>query len=144
MVWIPGSNNGEWGLNASRGALFPATIGLNGPFGSPGYPLPVNLQLPTGVVDRPYLGRAFGKKFEKRFRKRFGTVYELTPGGVTTQASWGFTDRTRRFSRSKKSQKKHRCEGLTNNNKRCKHKTDGKFCKCHLKQSRKRRRSIRS
>jgi hypothetical protein len=140
MVWIPGSNNGEWGLNMSRGALFPAAKGFNGPMGSSGYPLPVNLQLPAPTIDKPYIGRAFGR--------RFGMVYELTPGGVTTEAGWGFKNKAfgrRSRNRRRSGSKKQRCEGHTANGKRCRHKTNGQFCKHHLKQSRvSRRRSRRS
>jgi len=148
MVFIPGSNNGTFGMGMSRGAMFPSSMG--GPFGHRGMPLPINLQMPTGVMDRPYAGRAFGK----------GTVYQLTPGGVTTEAGWGFKNRSRSFGgqicgpfgygrsrrhrrsrRRKTTSSVRRCVGKTKNGKRCKHKTHGKFCKCHKKQSRKRRRS---
>jgi hypothetical protein len=133
MVWIPGSNNGTWGMGMSRGAVFPAGI-MGGPFGFQGYPLPVNLELPTGVMDKPYGGRSFG------------TVYQLTPGGVTTEAGWGFKNKAGfgRRRRSKRRSVKQRCEGIKENGKRCKHKTTGKYCKHHLKQARKSARKRRS
>jgi len=182
---IPGSNNGEWGLNMSRGAMFPAVKGFNGPMGSLHYPLPNIIEHPTGVMDKPYLGRAFGRRFG-------GTVYELTPGGVTTEAGWGFSNKAKRFgrrrsrsrknkrplapfwstsvgkkmakdelkkriskttrkrllaaiaqptirfrsrSRSRKSRRsrRSRCKGITQQGKRCKHKTNDHFCKHHTK-----------
>ena len=98
MVWIPGSNNGTWGMGMSRGALFPKT--LNGPMGYQGFPLPQLIQHPTGVMDKPYLGRAFGR--------HFGTVYELTPGGVTTEAGWGFSNKVKSFGRRKRSRRRSR------------------------------------
>ena len=102
MVWIPGSNNGEWGLNMSRGAVFPTNMG--GPFGFRGYPLPQLIQHPTSVVDRPYQGNAFGR----RYGRRFGKVYELTPGGVTTEVGWEFNNKIRSFGlkNKRKSRKK--------------------------------------
>ena len=27
MVWIPGSNNGTWGMGMARGAMFPSSLG---------------------------------------------------------------------------------------------------------------------
>jgi hypothetical protein len=140
MVWIPGSNNGTWGMGMSRGAVFPANMG--GPFGYQGYPLPNMIQHPTGVMDKPYQGRSFG------------TVYELTPGGVTTERGWGFANKAKYFGKSRRrrsrrnSTKMHRCEGIKENGKRCKHKTSGQYCKHHLKQTkrsmrRNRRRSRR-
>ena len=148
MVWIPGSNNGQSGFGMARGAMFPSGI-MGGPFGNRAFPLPVNLQMPTGVSDRPYSGHAFGR--------RMGTVYELTPGGVTTEAGWGFKDRARSFGtgqicgpfgygRRRSRVKKHRCEGKTKNGKRCKHHAQGKFCKHHKNQKRvsRRRRSRRT
>jgi len=131
MVWLPGSNNGEWGLNMSRGAMFPAVKGFNGPMGSLHYPLPNIIEHPTGVMDKPYLGRAFGRRFGR-------TVYELTPGGVTTEAGWGFSDKAKRFGhrrsrRSRSRSRRHRCEGITKQGKRCKHKTNDHFCKHHTK-----------
>lgn len=133
MVWIPGSNNGTFGAGMSRGAVFPADPG----YFYQGFPLPNMIQHPTGVMDKPYQGRSFG------------TVYELTPGGVTTEAGWGFTNKgkffgRRRRSRRRSAEKKHRCEGLKENGKRCKHKTSGQYCKHHLKQAkRSTRRSVR-
>jgi hypothetical protein len=91
MVWIPGSNNGTFGAGMSRGAVFPAQPG----YFYKGFPLPQLIQHPTGVMDKPYLGRAFGRKY--------GTVYELTPGGVTTEAGWGFTNK--HFGRRRKSRR---------------------------------------
>lgn len=142
MVWIPGSNNGVWGVGAARGALFPPT--LNGPFGHKGAPLPVNLQLPTGVISKPNVVKS---------RRSFGNVYELTPGGVTTDSSWGFKDKAykafgrkrrrrgsrrrksqRRGSRRRKSQRKsksRRCKGVKHDGKRCKHRTTTVYCKHH-------------
>ncbi len=38
-AFIKGSNNGTWGFGMS-GGLFP--IGMNGPFGYLGYPIPIN------------------------------------------------------------------------------------------------------
>lgn len=134
MVWIPGSNNGTFGAGMSRGAVFPADPG----YFYQGFPLPNMIQHPTGVMDKPYLGRAFGR-----------TVYELTPGGITTEAGWGFKNkafghrRHRSRKRSRRASKKHRCEGLKENGKRCKHKTTGQFCKHHLKQAKKSRRSAK-
>jgi hypothetical protein len=129
---IPGSNNGTFGYGMSRGAVFPADPG----YFYQGFPLPVNLQLPTGVMDKPYLGRAFGR--------RFGMVYELTPGGVTTSQGWGFKNKAFGRRRSRRSHRKHRCEGLKENGKRCKHNTSDQFCKHHLKQAKKTRISRRS
>jgi hypothetical protein len=155
MVWIPGSNNGQSGFGMVRGAMFPSS--MNGPFGMRGFPLPVNLQMPTGTVARPYLGNAFGRRMGSR---RMGsTVYELTPGGITTEAGWGFQDRSRSFGRDnicgpfgygrrrRSRSHKQRCLGKTKNGKRCKHHAQGKFCKHHKNQdrvSRRRRRSRRS
>src|SRR5688572_23417164 len=111
MVWIPGSNNGVWGLNMTRGSVFP--VGMNGPLGSLGYPLPVNLQMPAPTMDKPYLGRAFGR--------RFGQIYQLTPGGVTTEAGWGFKSKAfgRRSRKQRKSMGSKRCQGIKENGKRC-------------------------
>ena len=122
MPFIPGYNNGEWGLNASRGAMFPAGIPMNGPFGMRGYPLPVNLQMPTGTVDKPYMGRAFGNKM----------VYELTPGGVTTSEGWGFIDKSRRFGSKRKSRSGvcRRCKGITKSGKQCKHICSFYYTRC--------------
>jgi len=124
MPFIPGSNNGAFGMGMSRGAVFPSS--MNGPFGRPGYPLPGALQMPTGVMDRPYEGHAFGR------------VYELTPGGVTTEGSWGFIDKAKRFGRrrslkrrSKAATKSRRCKGIKKNGVRCKHRTCGVYCKHH-------------
>ena len=83
---IPGSNNGTWGLNMSRGAVFPPV--LNGPFGYQGYPLPNMIQHPTGVMGRG-----------------FGTIYQLTPGGITTEEGWGFKNKIKSFGKSRKSRK---------------------------------------
>ncbi len=141
MVWIPGSNNGTIGFGLSRGAVFPA--GMNGPFGKRGYPLPINLQFPTGVTDKKFKNRAFGT-----------TVYQLTPGGITTEAGWGFKNnafgkRSKRRSRFSKKRnrnkrnnkysnkcsnnfsKKRRCKGIKKNGKRCKHMTTCTFCGHH-------------
>ena len=104
-MFIPGSNNGTFGMGASEGAIFPSNMG--GPFGYQGYPIPIDLELPTGVVDKPYLGHAFGSQDNSQ------VVYELTPGGYTSAESWGFTDksfgksksRRIRKSKSKKSKK---------------------------------------
>jgi hypothetical protein len=137
---IPGSNNGTFGAGMSRGAVFPADPG----YFYQGFPLPNMIQHPTGVVDRPYSGNAFGRAFGRRF----GMVYELTPGGITTSQGWGFKNkafgrRSRRRSRRRSSSRlleKHRCKGIKENGKRCKHKTNGQFCKHHLKQARRSRR----
>jgi hypothetical protein len=125
MLWIPGSNNGEWGLNMARGAVFPANIG--GPLGFRGNPLPINLQLPTPTIDKPY------------FTRSFGTVYQLTPGGVTTESGWGFKNKGFGRRRRSNSTKKHRCKAIKKDGKRCKHKTVGNFCKHHLKQKKRRK-----
>lgn len=94
---IPGSNNGTWGMGMSRGAVFPPNMG--GPFGYQGYPLPTLLQHPTGVVGKPYKGHAFGRKF--------GMVYELTPGGVTTDVGWGFVNKVKSFGIKNKRKSKN-------------------------------------
>ncbi len=113
MVWLPGSNNGEWGLNMSRGSMFPANMG--GPLGFKGFPLPQLIQHPAPTMDKPYQGSAFGR--------RFGTVYQLTPGGVTTENGWGFNNKVRNFGirrrRRSRSVKKRRCKGVKENGKRC-------------------------
>ncbi len=108
MVWIPGSNNGEWGLNMSRGAMFPAVKGFNGPMGSPGYPLPQLIQHPAPTMDKPYMGRAFG------------TVYQLTPGGITTTAGWGFQNKAKSFGRKRKSKRSTRKSKRSTRSKRSK------------------------
>jgi len=93
---IPGSNNGQSGFGMARGAMFPSN--MNGPFGFQKFPMPIAIQHPTGVVDRPYLGSAFGK------------TYELTPGGYTTEEPWGFENKAfgkrKRQSRKKQSRKR--------------------------------------
>ena len=125
-VFIPGSNNGTSGYGLARGAMFPST--LNGPWGQRGSPLPIDLQMPTGVVDKPYYGHAFGRP----------VIYELTPGGSTTEEGWGF--KTRYFGKSLKYGKTSRCKGKTLKNSRCKHRTSGKkYCKHHSKRNRKSR-----
>lgn len=117
MVWIPGSNNGTFGVGMSRGAVFPADPG----YFYQGFPLPNIIQHPTGVVDKPYIGRAFGSRafgsraFGKRGR-RFGMVYELTPGGVTTEAGWGFKNRA--FGRRSKRRSKRRSRRRSRRNRR--------------------------
>lgn len=94
MNYIPGSNNGTWGAGMHR-AMFPASMG--GPLGMRGHPLPNAFQHPANV-------NGFGSN-----------VYQLTPGGITTEDSWGFTDmskssygRRRRSRRSKRKSKKSR------------------------------------
>lgn len=113
MVYIPGSNNGTWGAGMHR-AMFPASLG--GSLGHRGQPLPNAFPHPTGIN---YNKRSFGVYIKRRRRKRNseksrksykrrksvrrqrsqrrrysrrfgGTVYQLTPGGVTTSEGWGF------------------------------------------------------
>jgi hypothetical protein len=82
---IPGSNNGTWGYGLHR-ALFPKSLG--GPFGSPWKQLPNSFQHPAMV-------------------RGFGQSYQLTPGGMTTQAGlnkYYFGSKRRR--KSKKSRRK--------------------------------------
>ena len=85
MSYIPGSNNGEWGAGMHR-ALFPKSMG--GPFGHRGQPLPNAFQHPAPV------GRSFGSSpFDSPASfgdVEAGEVYQLTPGGATTEGSWGF------------------------------------------------------
>jgi hypothetical protein len=98
MVFIPGSNNGVFGMGMSRGAMFPMSMG--GSLGRPGYPLPNMIQHPTATIDKPYYGNSFGKTVK--------TIYQLTPGGSTTEESWGFTNKIKSFGRSRKSKRKSR------------------------------------
>ena len=125
-MYIPGTNNGTWGAGMTRGAMFPSSMG--GPLGRPGFPLPNIIEHPAPTQDRPYY--SFGKG---------PTIYQLTPGGVTTEAGWGFKQKAfgrRRSRRSRRSRHSRRCQGTTKNGKQCKHKTTGKYCKHHQKQKR--------
>lgn len=154
MVYISGSNNGTFGMGASQGALYPSDMG--GPFGQNlGFPIPLNLEMPAAVMDKPYSGHAFGSP-----------TYELTPGGYTSASDWGFKNRvksfgkgpacgpfgnfSRRRSYGRKSLRRRsygrksnkRCEHKTKSNKKCKHSAmkGCKFCKHHLKMEKGRKR----
>jgi hypothetical protein len=91
--YIPGSNNGTFGMGMSQ-AVFPK--GMGGPFGYRGLPLPIDLEFPASVIPPPYRGNSFGM------------VYELTPGGSTTSEDWGFSNKA--FGRKLRSRgnKKHK------------------------------------
>jgi hypothetical protein len=87
---IPGSNNGQSGYGMARGAMFPSC--MYGPFGYREFPLPNMISQPTGVMDKRY---SFGD-----------SVYELTPGGRTTESAWGFE--TKAFGRKSQRRKSQR------------------------------------
>lgn len=49
-IWIKGSNNGTWGYGMT-GGLFPTD--MSGPFGSRGYPIPINVDYPALLYGNP-------------------------------------------------------------------------------------------
>ncbi len=93
-MYIPGSNNGTFGAGMSRGAVFSAQPG----YFYQGFPLPQLIQHPAPTGASPYLGRAFGRKFGNM-------VYQLTPGGISTEEGWGFKNKVKSFGRKRRSRK---------------------------------------
>lgn len=90
-----------WGFGAQR-AMYPSD--MNGPFGSPGKPLPTYTTSPAYYGPVPYTGEGFTMHYGKRACS-FGSAPGdrlLTPGGVTTERGWGF----QKFGKINKSKRK--------------------------------------
>jgi hypothetical protein len=91
MVYIPGSNNGTWGMGMA-GAYFPENLG--GPLGSPGNDLVLDIEFP----DPKYTGPSFN----------FGQVLLLSPNGMSTNgdSSGYFYGTSKHSKRSKKNKRR--------------------------------------
>lgn len=118
-VWVTGPSIQNYPKNLNYGVL-----------GYQRYNVPNNIPNPDSLG-----GRFFSKKRKSRKRKsrksrkskkrksrKFGSdyVYQLTPGGVTTEESWGFDPHWPKFGSKKRKSKKPKRKSKRKSKKRMK------------------------
>lgn len=134
-----------WGYGAKR-AMYPDN--LNGPFGSPGHPIPAYSLGPAYNGPLPYKGEGvIAIEYGKRacsFGSSGSPTHLLTPAGVSTENSWGLLrmgKKSKKKRRRSKNNRKRRRRSKSNRKSLCRPKFGRRSVrKKNVKYSRRRKR----